>query len=263
MTELPVSPAGRRYGYLRDKPDFRDLGIARLLRKRKINPPEVDLKKFCGPMKDQKDLGACTGFAKTSHRELLYRVQYKYEKTQIKNPVFSPLFCYWKSREKMGTITEDSGSDGRTTCQVINESGVCLETTDPYNPTDFTRPPSEAQIAEALKFRAGAYHRLQSVDDMKSCLASTYSFEVGFSVYDSFENGKWTVMPIPDTGNETLLGGHEVHFFGYSDKKAAFHVQNSWGENWAEDGDFWFPYHAAANPDILQDAWIQHLGPAW
>lgn len=260
--ELPLSEAGRRYGYLKDKPDFRDLGIARMTRKKKTNPPKVDLEKFCGPVKDQGDLGACTAFAGTGMREFLYRCYIASEKTKVKKPVFSPLFLYYKEREMEGNVQDDAGSYGRTSVRALNQFGVCLEPTDPYNARDFRVPPTPAQLAEAMKYRGGAYHRLTGVDDMKSCLASKYVFVVGFTVYSSFEDPGWKVMPIPKP-DEQVLGGHEVLFIGYDDAKGAFKVRNSWGTGWGENGNFWFSYEAAANPAILQDGWLQHLGKPW
>lgn len=254
--ELVLSPANRRYGYLRDKPDFRDLGMARLTRAKKTNPPKIDLEKLCGPVKDQGDLGACTAFAGTGMREFLWR---RDSKSKAPPPVFSPLFLYYKEREMDGDISEDGGSYGRTCVKVLRETGVCLESTDPYLPYDFKRAPTEAQLDEAQKYRAGGYHRLNGVDDMKSCLASKYVFVVGFTVFESFERPGWTYMPIPGK-HEQVLGGHEVLFIGYDDEKSAFKVRNSWGSSWGMSGNFWFPYEAAADFNILQDAWIQHLG---
>ncbi len=265
MSELPLSAAGHRYGYLRDTPDFHDLGMARLTRATsyKVQLSKVDLTKFCGPVKDQKDLGACTAFAGTGMREFIHRRYADFEQTKIKTPpVFSALFLYYKEREMQDSVSDDSGSDGRTSVRAMNQFGVCLESTDPYSTADFRRAPTVAQLAEAERFRAGAYHRIYGVDDMKSCLASQYAFVVGFTVYESFEHKGWTVMPFPTSG-EQILGGHEVLFIGYDDKKEAFKVRNSWGADWGEVGDFWFPYQAAANPNILQDAWIQHLGKPW
>jgi C1A family cysteine protease len=192
-------------------------------------------------------------------REFLWR---RDSKSKAAPPVFSPLFLYYKEREMDGDVSEDAGSYGRTCVKVLKESGVCLESTDPYKPKDFRIPPTQAELAEAKKYRAGGYHRLHGVDDMKSCLASKFVFVVGFTVFESFERPGWTVMPIP-VKNEPVLGGHEVTFIGYDDSRGAFKVRNSWGLGWGQSGNFWFSFEAAANSEILQDAWVQHLGKPW
>lgn len=254
--KLALSPAGRRYGYIRDLPDYRDHGMMRLMKQISI-PKDWDLEEFCGPKKDQKDLGACTMFAGSGNTEYLFR-RFKGE-----GLVLSPLFGYYLERQMDGTLDQgDTGSYGRTACRVMNKFGLCLESEDPYSPKNFQVPPTPEQLADGLLYKSGAYHRLATVDDMKHCIASNYPFLVGFTVYDSFERSAWTTMPIPQKG-ESVLGGHEVLFVGYDDAKSAFKVRNSWGKDWGEDGNFWFPYQAAADPNILQDAWMQHLGRAW
>lgn len=256
MEALPISPAGRRYGYKKDKPDYRDHGAMRLMKQVAI-PKDWDLEEFCGPKKDQADLGACTMFAGSGNSEYLFR------KFKAQSLVLSPLFGYYLERQMDGTLDQgDTGSYGRTACRVMNKFGLCLESEDPYRPKNFEIPPNPEQLAEGLLHKAGAYHRLVTVDDMKHCIASDYPFLVGFTVYDSFERPGWTTMPIPKK-HENILGGHEVLFIGYDDAKSAFKVRNSWGSHWAEGGNFWFPYEAAADPDIFQDAWIQHLSGPW
>lgn len=272
---LPVSPAGRRYGYLKDTPDYRDFGVARSLVARPRStqpvtlPSSYSLRRWEGPIKDQDDLGACTAFSGASMFEMLCRSQLN---TQ---PVFSPLFMYYKEREHDGVLGQgDTGSYGRSACWVMNHVGLCLEQDDAYDPAQFDAPPTDAQIAEAARFKSGAYHRLFSVDDMKSCLFSGYSFVMGFTVYQSFEGDqieKDGLMPVPRWGFEKIEGGHEVHVVGYDDSilcpnaqtPGAFDIQNSWGPGWGDSGHFKMPYECAADPRVMMDAWMQHLGPAW
>lgn len=265
---LPVSPAGRRYGYQKDKPDHRDFGVRAFpfgATSTETLPPVMDLEPWCGPVKDQKDLGACTAFAGCGMREFLFRVtDYRSDLSQA--PVLSPMFLYYMERKEDGSLSDgDTGSSGRTSCKAMNTYGVCLEIEDQYSPSNFDIAPTDQQISVALKAKSGAYHRLHTVQDMRSCLVSRYVFVVGFMVYESFETkiGSDGVMPMPAKGAEAVLGGHEVLFIGYDDSKQAFKVRNSWGAGWGQGGNFWFPYQAVADQDILQDAWIQHLGKPW
>jgi C1A family cysteine protease len=225
-------------------------------------PSSVDLELWCGPVKDQGQLGACTAFAGCGMLEFLFR---KYGHA-LANPVLSPMFLYYVERKIDGTLAEgDCGSSGRTLVQAINRFGVCLESGDIYSPSNFEVAPTPAQSAEAQTMRAGAYHRIGCVDDMKSCLASGYAFVVTFVVRESFETnlGADGTMPMPNKGKELILGAHEVLFIGYDDAKQAFKVRNSWSASWGVRGNFWFPYAAAADPEILFDAWIQHFGGPW
>lgn len=257
---LIKSPGGRRYGYHADAPSASDSYAC--FNHLSANVPSVDLEPFCGPVKDQGDLGACTAFAGTGMREFLNR-KYEPHNPQV---VLSPLFLYYQERQFDGDLSQgDTGSTGRTSVHCMNQFGICLESQDGYDIAEFQQAPTSEQVAEALQYKAGAYHKLSNtVQDMKNCLASGYAFVVGFTVYESFESD-WSVpgyMPLPKDG-ESILGGHETLWIGYDDSKAAFKVRNSWGSSWGLSGNFWFPYTAVEASNIVQDAWVQHLGPAW
>lgn len=274
MTQLIPSEIGRRYGAVKDRPDARDRGMLRFTAPpARPLPSKVSHLAKCGPIKNQGQLGACTGFAGSAHREFLAR-QYKNA-----NLVLSPMYLYYREREEEGSINQDSGAQIRTCLWALNKWGTCLESEDLYNPALFTAPPTDAQASQAAELKTGAYHRLSTVEDMKACLAygnenEQFTFVGGFAVYGSFESAQVAgdgLMPVPNIGHEFLLGGHAVHFIGYDDNvrcpraqfAGAFQVQNSWGKDWGQGGVFWFPYEAAANTGILWDAWMSHLGKAW
>jgi C1A family cysteine protease len=260
----------RRYGLKFPIPDHRDLGVTRFLAYSPlVIPSSIDLEPWCGPKKDQGSLGACTAFAASEFMELLHRKhdeEYFGERAEFA-PVLSPLFGYYKEREMDGTLVEgDTGSYGRTACKVLTKFGLCLETEDPYAPSDYQTPPTPEQLTEAATFRLGAYHAVSSVDDMRHCLASGYPIMAGFTVFMSFETktgGSHLYAPKP--GHEEVLGGHEVLFIGYDDAKfgGAFKVRNSWGPDWADSGNFWFAYPSAADPRIFSDGFTGHFGKPW
>lgn len=264
--ELKLSSIGRRYGAIKSSPDHRDFGMARLAAPA-VLPTKVDLSSSAGPIRDQGALGSCTAFASTAMLEFLYR-QYKGEKL-----VFSPLFQYYNERITDGDFPQDAGSTGRTAVKCINQFGVCLESEEPYDQDSAAQVPTADQIKDALAYKAGAYHAITNVQDMKGAIASGFGFIVGFTVYDSFEADSTAssgLMPMPNFNTESVLGGHEVFFLGYDDSvqcpgasKGAFKVQNSWGTGWGQKGFFWFPYDAAANGSILMDAYVQHFGKPW
>lgn len=269
LSPLPLSPGGHRYGGGRSVPDQRDLGMARL-HAPLILPSKIDLSMYCGILRDQQQLGACTAFAGTAMLEFLWRRWI----IPGREYVLSPLFMYYKERELNGTLAQgDCGSDGRTAVKVINQFGVCPESLDTYDPANFANAPTGTQLAAALSYCAGAFHAIGNVQDMKAAIASDYGFITGFNVYDSFESDATAasgLMPVPDRSSEQLLGGHEVFFCGYDDAvecpgatAGAFKVQNSWGAAWGQSGFFWFPYQCAADPAIWMDSFIQHFGKPW
>lgn len=261
---LPLSPSGRRYGSHKSVPDARDYGVARLLSRGSVEiPSEYSLEQYLGPVKDQQNLGACTAFAASGMLEFLFR---KHDPNFTLNPEFapvvSPLYIYYREREMDGVLAQgDTGSYGRTACKVLSKWGACAETEDPYAPSQFQIPPNPEQDSEAATMKSGAYHRIMTVDDMKHCIASDYVFIVGFDVRESFETKTGSTHVYDPHPSEPSLGGHEVLFHSFSDSKfgGSFKVRNSWGPNFADKGDFYFPYSVAASA-ILSDAFISHFG---
>ena len=268
MPELKLSPAGRRYGALPATSDLRDLPISRMLSINLPLSPKTNNVVYRGPIKDQGQEGSCPAHGSTAQREFLAR---KFENKPV---VLSPAFLYYQIRLLEGTLGQgDCGGEVRTSVKAINQFGCCLLGQEPYVAGDFNTPPNTAQLQEALACKGGAYHSIGVFADMKTCMASGYGFVLGFAVYDSFENdiGPNGLMPVPDTQAEQCQGCHEVFALDYDDSvlcpkaksRGALLVQNSWGVGWAEDGMFWMPYEVAANPQMVDSSWIQHLGKPW
>ena len=148
--------AQRQYPVVKDSPDRRDHlaappGI--------VLPSSADLSAWLGPVKDQGQLGSCTGFAFAGLREFIYRKFTQYEKTPTPTPVFSPLFLYYEERLIEGDVGQDGGAQSRSGLWVLANTGVCLETSDPYNPSEFTSTPTANQVSEAMQFKIGAYQQ--------------------------------------------------------------------------------------------------------
>lgn len=260
---LLLSKNGRRFGYHKDEPDYRDLGIGSV-KLAKATSPSMSNLALCGPVLDQGQQGSCTAHAAAADREFLHWKTYNAQGKAVApgtDGLYSPAFLYYLERELDGTLAQgDCGSTGRTSCMVLNQFGCALRADMPYSDSDCSTPPSEMQLTSAKTWATGQYHRLTTVDDMKSVIATGYNFRIGFTVYESFESigpdGIWN----PDV-MEPVLGGHEVLAIGFDDNVngGSFQVRNSWG-SWGDNGNFWMRYQDAANSDILMDAWIQHLG---
>jgi C1A family cysteine protease len=261
---LLLSPAGRRYGYLKDVSDHRDFGVGRLPLKT-ASASATNNGQFMGPVLDQGQQGSCTAHAGVGDREFLHWKEYARQGKPVapgSDGLFSPSFLYYMERSLDGSLGQgDSGSYGRTSCKALNQYGCDLRVEMPYSDSDFSTAPSAQQTSEAKIWPSGGYHRLVTVDDMKSVIASGYNFRIGFTVYESFENINSTGVWSPST-KENVLGGHEVLAFGYDDgvNGGSFLVRNSWGSGWGLNGNFYLRYSDAADSNVLQDAWTQHLG---
>jgi C1A family cysteine protease len=244
------------YGYLRDAQDARDFTFQTVRPATVALPPMVDLRRLCSPVRDQGQLGSCTGFAiAVGMREFLER---KNTGAFVK---LSPLFLYYEERKIENTISQDAGAQPRDGMKVLAQMGCAPETDDPYNIKLFTKAPTAKAVKDAAKFKIASYHRLNSLMEMQQCLVGGNGFVLGFVVYDSFEsaavakNGK---MPMPQP-SEKQLGGHAVFAAGYkTDPKwpggGYLIIKNSWSTGWGDQGYFYMPF-AYVQPHLVTDAW--------
>ena len=248
----------RRYGWVRDLPDHRDMmfGLP-LVRQKAPLPPSVDLRPGCPSVYDQGELGSCTANA--------IGAAHQFEQIKQKNPdVFNPsrLFIYYNERFMENTVYSDSGAQIRDGIKSVAKQGVCSEVSWPYDIPVFSKRPSDVCYTEAAKHQVTSYLRLnQDLKTMKQCLAAGYPFVFGFSVYESFETdavAKTGIVPMPYNA-ERILGGHAVMCVGYDDSKQLFTVRNSWGTDWGDVGHCYMPYSYLTGVSLACDFWTIRL----
>jgi C1A family cysteine protease len=244
------SPGKRAYGFKPDLPDQRDFLFASLNKKVTL-PTIVDLRPTCSPVEDQGQLGSCTSHALAGALEFLE------DKDKIIMTRMSRLFIYYNERAIEHTIRSDSGANLRDGIKTLVKQGCCPETEWPYVIPKFEVRPLPNCYTNGLKHVIQSYYRIQTLADMKACLASGYPFVFGFTVYESFESdtvAKTGVVPMP-ISNEQVLGGHAVLAVGYNDKDQRFIARNSWSSDWGMKGYFTIPYAYLTNPNLASDMW--------
>ena len=202
------------------------------------------------PIYDQGQLGSCTANAAAA---MLGFVEAK-EGNSVE--LLSRLFIYWRARVDKGT---DEGATIYDSMLCVAQKGVCSEALWPYDISKFADEPPPAEWGDAWHRIAGFdYFRVQTLQDMKSCLAAGYPFEFGIEVYDSFESqtvADTGIVPVPNTRREELLGGHAICAVGYDDARQAVLFRNSWGTNWGLKGLAWIPYKYITNTSLAFDMW--------
>ena len=113
--------------------------------------------------------------------------------------------------------------------KTLAKQGVCSEKKWPYIISKFRVKPTPACYKDAANHKITSYHRIITLDEMRWCLAESFPFVFGFTVYESFESqavAKTGVVNMPQHG-EKSLGGHAVLAVGYDDAKERFIVRNS------------------------------------
>lgn len=236
-------------GWKPDHPDRRDFYYKA---KKVYLPKKVELTKFFSKVESQGQLGSCTGQA------LVGALEYLENKEKRKFEDLSRLFVYYNERLIEGTINEDSGAMIRNGIKSLKTYGVCSESFWPYIEKKFTKKPNKKCYDDALNHNIIKYARLESLNDMKTCLAEGFPFVCGISIYDSFDADEVTntgVVPMPKD-EEKCNGGHAVVCCGYDDETQRFLMRNSWGSNWGIEGYFTIPYEYLSNPDLACDFWV-------
>ena len=246
-----IKRSNKWYGWLPDLPDHRDYLYSAVAPKVMRLPARIDLRPGCSPVEDQGQIGSCTANALAGALEFLEK------KDGAKFIDLSRLFIYYNERAIEGTTNQDSGAFIRDGIKSLAKIGVCPESKWPYKVTSFKKKPSPTCFKLAKKHRITSYRRLNTVDEMRTCLADGYPFVFGFTVYDSFESpavAKSGVLNLP-LPKEKQLGGHAVMCVGYDDSAQRFTIRNSWNTDWGMKGYFTMPYEYLSDRNLSDDFW--------
>jgi C1A family cysteine protease len=241
------------YGWQPDLPDHRDLLYRAIAPKRVKLPSKVDLSAGCSPVENQGSLGSCTANALVGALEFLEKKD---------GAVFvdlSRLFVYYNERAIEGAVDQDSGALLRDGIKSLAKLGVCAELRWPYRVSHgtFKKKPPRSCYTAAKKHQIKSYHRLNTVDEMRTCLADGYPFVFGFTVYSAFESdevAKSGILHLPKR-SEQVEGGHAVMAVGYNESKKRFLVRNSWNTDWGMKGYFTMPYAYLSDRNLSDDFW--------
>lgn len=248
-----MARTNKAYGWVPDLPDHRDFVYSSPPEISVRLPKKVDLTPHCPPVYDQGQLGSCTGNGVAG---VLQFDALKESLADTSTP--SRLFIYYNERVLEGTVASDSGAMIRDGIKSVASTGVCDETTWPYDIARFAETPPAACFTEAALHRAIQYSRVpQSLNQMKGCLASGYPIVFGFTVYESFESpavAATGVVPMPAIA-EKVLGGHCVVAVGYNDTTSRFIIRNSWGPGWGKKGYATMPYAYLMSSSLASDFW--------
>ncbi len=244
------------YGWTPDIPDRRDIRYSAVHKAPPRLPASADLRPVCPPVEDQGNLGSCTANALAGALETLQNID------RVPFVRMSRLFVYYNERALEHTVPQDSGASIRDGIKTLAQQGCCAESKWPYVISRFTVKPPASCFKDGLNHQITSYQRLDTLDDMRGCLAAGFPFVFGFTVYESFESAsvaKSGVAPMPKSGEKTL-GGHAVLGVGYDDAAKRFTVRNSWGTSWGKKGYFTIPYDYLASRDLSDDFWTIRKG---
>jgi len=246
----------KRYGWVPDLPDHRDHLYSVPFEVLKALPAQIDLRSQCPPVYDQGQLGSCTANA------IAAAIEFERMRQKLKDFMPSRLFIYYNERAMEGTVDSDSGAQIRDGIKSVATLGDCPEAEWQYDIAKFTVKPPASCFNDAAKVKAVSYSSVvQSLNQLKGCLAAGFPFVFGFSVYEGFESqavAETGVVQMPGP-NEQMIGGHAVLAVGYDDSQQRFLVRNSWNTTWGMQGYFTIPYSYLTDPNLADDFWTIRL----
>lgn len=195
----------------------------------------------------QGSQGSCTAWAvayalKSYQENLDYSWGVSSASTQ-----FSPAYVYNQINDGV-----DEGSSILDAMRLIQQGGVCTLADMPYNQSNFTTQPTQAQKTKAANYKSLSYATLDTSTDIKNWIKYKGSgVVISIPVFPDFDNLN-AGNSIYDNTNGTDRGLHAVCIVGYDDSKQAFKIINSWGTNWGIGGYGYISYNLF---DTNNDCW--------
>lgn len=233
----------KRMGWKPSLPDARDFKLRAypmFIRQSKKIPVKKSLREMQSEVRDQGDMGSCTGYAICSCREYLERVDQKTGGKEVTLDLLSPQFIYNMERLMEGTFESDEGAYIRNGVKVLNKYGVPKESDFPYGWDNFKKQPVPDDGSRL--HTVYAYMALHSLQEIKISIAMGLPVVCGVTIYSNWELPiVWTRGLVPDPSG-SAMGGHAVLIVGYDDETEMLEFKNSWGKAWGDDGYFFTSY---------------------
>ena len=239
-----------------------------------VTPAPAVLTLATPAVRDQGQIGSCTGFCGTEAYEILYNY-----KNGSFPPVLSPGFLYYEERVNIlhQKITADNGANMINIDQALQTYGECTEALYVYPSSDrstaYKTPPGATAVSNALNYKISSYGLINTGDTaaVKNLIRNNVPVMMGFNVYDNtatyqyFEGlntTSYTYNPLTASGalakGVRLLGGHAVPIIGYDDTKQAFLIENSWGTAWGLHGFFYLPYSVFKSTTVVPQGGVYY-----
>jgi len=240
-------------GVLPDQEDKRDyIFTSKLSKARK--PVKIDLRNYAGEIEDQLHTGSCVANAACSALELM-------TSRTGKITDLSRLFVYWNVRAPYSYLKgKDKGSYLRDAFKSINKFGVPDEKDWDFIENKVNEEPPKEVFEKAKNNKVLEYRRInkKDIESIKAALIEGYPviFSAGLGkkfigLKGPLKNQRY--IPVNPWTNK-LIGYHAMTIVGYDDQFYSFIVENSWSEDWGDNGFCHFPYRCLERDGL--DVWV-------
>jgi hypothetical protein len=236
-------------GALPSPPDQRDYPVS------SFNPttspalaPAWSFMDLLQPPRNQGNEGTCVGHA------VACVMGYQQDTTaptvggQPDREVLSPRDVYEGARMLEPTPGGAEGAYPRAAWKYAQRQGVCREDLWPYRAHERGEPRAGAAESRYAN-RVATYSRVPiGTKAIKEAMYWHGPAQIVIPVDDGFAT--------PDADGRIVsagqgYGAHAIVIAGWDDNRKAWHVRNSWGAEWGQNGSAWLPYSWA-----LLEAWV-------
>jgi Papain family cysteine protease len=222
----------------KDKFDHRDFIHGKHTPKAAKIPNTFSLEEYLPDVRDQGQVGSCTGFGIGGILTGLAK------QLDVYTEWFSPEWIYNGARYIEGTLSQDAGAEPGDCMAWLSKMGCLLEEYWPYDPTrvDTTSPPSKDNSL-AAKFPIMKYVRVTGGSaGICDALAAGNFVTIGTPWFETWMDvGSDGVLPSVNR-RTPVAGGHETFLYGYNKSKKVFYGQNSWSSEWGNQGRYEMPF---------------------
>lgn len=211
--------------------------------------PEIDMKPDVDRVDDQLQSNTCVAHAGSSAIELCYH--------RTGQPTdFSRAYLFNGLAKFSALLGLSTGGQTAALGTTIEQYGLCLESSMPYNGGDYD--PSPEAVAEALRLLppgSTEFRGVSDLHDIKVSLNEGIPVMLTLKATDGLMQltGAWRehAWNYP----ESMIGLHCVLCIGYDDAAQRLLCENSWGPNWGDGGFFGIEYKAANQQGVVLDGY--------
>lgn len=200
-------------------------------------PLSVDMRKDWWKVRDQKDTGACVGFATADG---VLKWHYVQNGLIGKKDDTSPRFI-WMANKEMDeinsfptTFLEQAGTQTKIALKIARKYGCVLEKDLPMSGKLSSLEPQVFYI-KAARLRIASFHNIPyDVNAWRKWLAQQGPILTRLDVEDSWMRAGETHGHLRTYDPDSVVGGHAIAVVGYT--QDYFIIRNSWGTGWGDDG---------------------------
>lgn len=186
---------------------------------------------FTSPVQDQGSCGSCVAFGCTATANATIKVGEEDPDLPIQLSPADLFFCE-AAKEGFGCDTGWYLDHGLAAMS----KGIVSEEDYPYNVADQRCPIAPGALASVTGFKP-----IESIEEAQKWLEEEGAILASMLVFADFidyQGGLY--VPLQDDPDSDFLGFHCISIVGYVE--GAWLAQNSWGEDWGEEGFFWIPF---------------------